>query len=44
MGKTVEEELDNWDENLPDDAWEEDEDEGIGKDKEMTPATSSVGK
>lgn len=42
QAKTVEEELDNWDENVPDDEWEEDED-GPGKDTKMTPATSSVG-
>ncbi len=42
MAKTVEEELDNWDENIPDDAWEEDDDT-TGKDVKMTPATSSAG-
>lgn len=40
--KTVEEELDNWDENIPDDDWDEDDD-GPGKDTKMTPATSSAG-
>ena len=41
--KTVEEELDNWDENVPDEAWEEDEDDTTGKKPLMTPATSSAG-
>ena len=41
--KTVEEELDNWDENIPDEPWEEDDDDAHGKDTKMTPATSSAG-
>ena len=41
--RTVEEELDNWDENVPDDAWEEEDDDATGKDTKMTPATSSAG-
>lgn len=37
--KTVEEELDNWDENAEDeDAWSDD---GVGKETKVTPATSS---
>lgn len=40
VSRSVEEELDNWDENMPDDDWEEDED-GAGN-KKMTPATSST--
>lgn len=42
VARTVEEELDNWDENVPDDAWDEDEDDGLGA-KKMTPATSTAG-
>ena len=38
--KTVEEELDNWDENVPDEAWDEDED-GLGQGTKVTPATIS---
>jgi VanZ family protein len=41
--KTVEEELDNWDENVPDDAWDRDDDDTTGKDLKMTPATSTSG-
>jgi len=41
--RSVEEELDNWDENVPDDAWEEEDDDATGKETKMTPATSSVG-
>jgi hypothetical protein len=43
--KTVEEELDNWDENAEDDAWEE-EDDATGTSTagtKITPASSSVG-
>jgi VanZ family protein len=40
--RTVEEELDNWDENIPDDAWDEEDDDVVGV-KKMTPATSSAG-
>ncbi|ETN38191.1 uncharacterized protein HMPREF1541_06222 [Cyphellophora europaea CBS 101466] len=40
--RSVEEELDNWDENIPDDAWDEDDVDGMGT-KKMTPATSSTG-
>ena len=37
--KTVEQELDNWDENAEDeDAWSDD---GVGKETKVTPATSS---
>lgn len=39
--RTVEEELDNWDENVPDDDW--DEDDANGQPTKMTPATSSAG-
>lgn len=39
--RSVEDELDNWDENMPDDAWDEDDDDAAGK--RMTPATSSAG-
>lgn len=42
MQRSVEEELDNWDENIPDDAWDEDDEDGPGG-KKMTPATSSAG-
>ena len=41
--KSVAEELDNWDENIPDDGWDEDDEDAPGKDTKMTPATSSVG-
>jgi len=41
--KSVEEELENWDENLPDDAWDDDEGATSGTDAKMTPATSSGG-
>lgn len=40
--RSVEEELDNWDENIPDDAWDEDDEDGPGG-KKMTPATSTAG-
>jgi len=40
--RTVQEELDNWDENAEDEAWDEDEN-GIPQDPKMTPASSSVG-
>jgi hypothetical protein len=43
--KTVEEELDNWDENAEDDAWDE-EDDATGASTagtKITPASSSVG-
>jgi hypothetical protein len=40
--KTVEEELDNWDENQPDEAWDEDDDTTTPNTK-VTPSTSSVG-
>jgi hypothetical protein len=40
--RSVEEELDNWDENAPDEAWDEDDD-GTGKETKMTPATSTAG-
>jgi len=39
--RSVEEELSNWDENVPDDDWDE-EDDTAGKDAKMTPATSSA--
>lgn len=42
--QTVEEELDNWDENAPDD-WDAEEDDGTtnsGTNTKMTPATSSA--
>jgi VanZ family protein len=43
--KTVEEELDNWDENAEDEAWDEDDDATTGDSAgaKMTPASSSVG-
>ncbi|KPI39812.1 uncharacterized protein AB675_3296 [Cyphellophora attinorum] len=40
--RTVEEELDNWDENMPDDDWDEDENGGVGGSKKITPATSTT--
>jgi VanZ family protein len=39
--RSVEEELDSWDENIPDEGWDEDDD-GTSV-KKMTPATSSAG-
>ncbi|KIW30374.1 uncharacterized protein PV07_06123 [Cladophialophora immunda] len=43
--RTVEDELDNWDENAPDDAWDEDDDTTAtsGQNTKVTPSTSSVG-
>lgn len=42
--KTVEEELDNWDENAEDDAWDEDDATGASTaGTKITPASSSVG-
>jgi len=41
--RSVEEELDHWDENAPDDGWDEDDDATTGPEIKMTPATSSVG-
>lgn len=41
--RSVEEELDNWDENVPDDAWEEDDDATTSQNTKVTPSTSSVG-
>jgi len=40
-GKTIEEELDNWDENQPDD-WDNDDDTTNNGGVQMTPATSSA--
>ena len=43
VARTVEEELDNWDENAPDDAWDEDDDATTsGQNTKVTPSTSSV--
>ena len=39
--RTVEEELDNWDENVPDDAWDDEDD--AGQHTKVTPSTSSIG-
>jgi hypothetical protein len=41
--KSVEEEVDNWDENAEDDAWDEEEDGVVHGQTKLTPATSSVG-
>ncbi|RMZ75525.1 hypothetical protein DV738_g5414, partial [Chaetothyriales sp. CBS 135597] len=47
--RTVEEELENWDENLADEVWDgdgdqdEDEDEATGRETKLTPPTSSAG-
>ena len=41
--KTVEEELDNWDENAPDEQWDEDDDTTATHVTKVTPSTSSVG-
>jgi len=43
--KTVEEELDNWDENVEDEAWDEEDDvtTGDGAGAKITPTSSSVG-
>ena len=43
--RTVEEELDNWDENAEDEAWDEDDDATTGGSAgaKVTPASSSVG-
>ena len=38
--KTVEEELDNWDENIPDEAWDEEDEGGANGEVKVTPATS----
>ncbi|EXJ79251.1 hypothetical protein A1O3_08752 [Capronia epimyces CBS 606.96] len=44
VNRSVEEELDNWDENVPDDAWEDDDDITTnGQNTKVTPSTSSVG-
>ena len=40
--RTVEEELDNWDENVPDEGWNDDDDTATHNTK-VTPSTSSVG-
>ncbi len=40
--KTIEEELEHWDENAEDDAWDEDDDRSTAGTK-ITPASSSVG-
>ena len=43
--RTVEDEVDNWDENAVDEAWDEDDDATTGDSAgtKMTPASSSVG-
>ncbi|EXJ96046.1 hypothetical protein A1O1_01172 [Capronia coronata CBS 617.96] len=42
--RSLDEELDNWNENVPDDAWDEDEDiTTSGQNTKVTPSTSSVG-
>ncbi|KIV94637.1 hypothetical protein PV10_02385 [Exophiala mesophila] len=42
--RTVEEELDNWDENVPDEAWDDDDNTSAeARNVKMTPSTSSVG-
>ncbi|KAK4936370.1 hypothetical protein LTR10_022744 [Elasticomyces elasticus] len=41
--RTVDEELDNWDENVVDEAWEEDDDVTTSQDTKITPSASSVG-
>lgn len=41
--KTVEEEVDNWDENAEDEAWDEDDDATTGDGAKVTPSSSSVG-
>ncbi|KAJ9602342.1 hypothetical protein H2200_013197 [Cladophialophora chaetospira] len=41
--RTVEEELDNWDENAPDEAWDDDDDTTTTQHTKVTPSTSSVG-
>lgn len=42
--RTVEEEIDNWDENVPDEAWDDEDDISAGaRNVKMTPSTSSVG-
>ena len=41
--KTVEQELDNWDENAPDEAWDEDDTTGESSTTKITPASSSIG-
>ncbi|RMD40198.1 hypothetical protein DV735_g4931, partial [Chaetothyriales sp. CBS 134920] len=45
--RTIEEELENWDENLADEVWDgvqdDDEDEAAGKETKLTPPTSSAG-
>ncbi|KAG9777001.1 hypothetical protein ABEF95_000826 [Exophiala dermatitidis] len=42
--RTMEEELDNWDENVPDDAWDEEDDLAMsGQNTKVTPSTTSAG-
>jgi hypothetical protein len=41
--RSVEEELDNWDENAADDAWDDDDDTTATQNTKVTPSTSSVG-
>jgi VanZ family protein len=41
--RSVEEELDNWDENAPDEAWDDDDDTTATHVTKVTPSTSSVG-
>ncbi len=42
--RSVEEELDNWDENAADEVWDEDDDATTsGQNTKVTPSTSSVG-
>jgi len=41
--RSVEEELDNWDENAPDEAWDEDDDVTTSQNTKATPSTSSAG-
>lgn len=41
--RSVEQELDNWDENMPDDTWDEDDDVTMSQNTKVTPSTSSVG-
>ncbi|KIW17663.1 hypothetical protein PV08_04858 [Exophiala spinifera] len=43
VARSVEDELDNWDENAPDEQWDEDDDVTTSQHTKATPSTSSVG-
>ncbi|KAK6376345.1 hypothetical protein LTS17_006940 [Exophiala oligosperma] len=43
VARSVEDELDNWDENVPDEPWDDDDDVTTSQHTKATPSTSSVG-